>query len=90
MHFELRFQEAEKVLMTEFTQTLFSVADDVYMDVKFNPALINSFRLLGFEIFLFKRDYTLSDLKQNVFVVNFIYIIPRLFLNQKIFLLAYQ
>ena len=43
------FQEAEKVLMTEFTQTLFSVADDVYMDVKFNPALIHSFRLLGFD-----------------------------------------
>jgi Ca-activated chloride channel family protein len=43
------FQEAEKVLMTEFTQTLFSVADDVYMDIKFNPALISSFRLLGFD-----------------------------------------
>ena len=43
------FQEAEKVLMTEFTQTLFSVADDVYMDVKFDPSLVNSYRLLGFD-----------------------------------------
>ena len=31
------FKEAEKVLLKEFTQTLYAVADDVYMNVEFNP-----------------------------------------------------
>lgn len=43
------FTEAEKVLMQEFTQTLYSVADDVYMDVTFNSEYVKEYRLIGFD-----------------------------------------
>jgi Ca-activated chloride channel family protein len=43
------YQEAEKVLMKEFTQTIYTVADDVYMNVKFDPQLIKQYRLIGFD-----------------------------------------
>ncbi|MBC7946927.1 MAG: von Willebrand factor type A domain-containing protein [Chitinophagaceae bacterium] len=43
------FREAEKVLLKEFTQTLYAVADDVYMDVEFNPDYVKEYRLLGYD-----------------------------------------
>jgi len=43
------FKEAEKVLLKEFTQTLYSVADDVYMDVQFDPAYVKEYRLIGYD-----------------------------------------
>jgi Ca-activated chloride channel homolog len=43
------FGEAQKVLMKEFAQTLYSVADDVYMNVEFNPEFVKEYRLLGFD-----------------------------------------
>lgn len=43
------YQEAEKILMKEFTQTLYTVADDVYMNVKFDPDLVKHYRLIGFD-----------------------------------------
>ena len=43
------FNEAQKVLMKEFTQTLYAVADDAYMNVEFNPHYVKSYRLLGFD-----------------------------------------
>jgi len=42
-------REAEKVLVTEFTQTLYSVASDVFFDIKFNPAVIKEYRLIGYD-----------------------------------------
>lgn len=42
-------QEAEKVLVKELTQTLYTVADDVYMQVRFNPASVAEHRLIGFD-----------------------------------------
>jgi Ca-activated chloride channel family protein len=42
-------QEAEKVLVKEMSQTLYAVADDVYMNVRFDPALVASYRLIGFD-----------------------------------------
>jgi Ca-activated chloride channel family protein len=42
-------QEAEKVLVKELTQTLYAVADDVYMSVNFNPSLVDAYRLIGFD-----------------------------------------
>ena len=42
-------REAEKVLVTEFTQTLYSVAGDVYIAIKFNPGLIKEYRLIGYD-----------------------------------------
>lgn len=43
------FNEAEKVLMKEFTQTLYAVADDAVMNVEFNPKYVKEYRLLGFD-----------------------------------------
>jgi len=43
------FNEAQKVLLKEFTQTLYAVADDAYMNVEFNPNYVKSYRLLGFD-----------------------------------------
>lgn len=43
------FNEAQKVLMREFTQTLYAVADDVYMNVEFNPEYVKEYRLIGFD-----------------------------------------
>ncbi len=41
--------EAEKVLVKELTQTFYAVADDVYMNVNFNPAVVKQYRLVGFD-----------------------------------------
>ena len=42
-------KEAERVLMKEFTKTLYAVADDVYMNITFDPAYIRNYRLIGFD-----------------------------------------
>jgi Ca-activated chloride channel family protein len=41
--------EAEKVLVKELTQNFYAVADDVYMNVNFNPAMVKQYRLIGFD-----------------------------------------
>lgn len=41
--------EAEKVLVKELTQTFYAVADDVYLNLKFNPELVKEYRLIGFD-----------------------------------------
>lgn len=43
------FDEAQKVLMKEFAQTLYAVADDSYMNVEFNPEYVKEYRLIGFD-----------------------------------------
>lgn len=42
-------QEAKKVLVDEMGSTLVTVADDVKLQVEFNPALIQEYRLIGYE-----------------------------------------
>lgn len=42
-------REAEKVLVTELTQTLYTVANDVYANVQFNPDVVNQYRLIGYD-----------------------------------------
>ncbi|MEO5892512.1 MAG: von Willebrand factor type A domain-containing protein, partial [Ferruginibacter sp.] len=42
-------KEAEKVLVKEVTQTFFSVADNVFLNVHFDPAIIKQYRLIGFD-----------------------------------------
>lgn len=42
-------KEAEKVLVTELTQTLYTVADDAYLTITFNPQKIKDYRLIGYE-----------------------------------------
>jgi Ca-activated chloride channel homolog len=42
-------QEARKVLVKEFGGTLFTIAKDVKFQIEFNPANIESYRLIGYE-----------------------------------------
>lgn len=42
-------KEAEKVLVEEFTQTLYSVADNVYLNLRFDAGLVKEYRLIGFD-----------------------------------------
>ncbi len=42
-------REAEKVLVKELTQTFYAVADDVYMNLQFNPDMVKQYRLIGFD-----------------------------------------
>lgn len=41
--------EAEKVLVKELTQTFYAVADDVFLNLTFNPKLVKQYRLIGFD-----------------------------------------
>ena len=56
-------REAEKVLVKELTQTLFSVADDAYLDIMFNPAVVEQYRLIGFDNKLNAVSDSLSELE---------------------------
>ena len=42
-------QEAEKILVTELTRTLFTVAENVYLTVRFDSSKVKEFRLIGYE-----------------------------------------
>ena len=57
------FREAEKVLLQEFTQTLYAVADDVYMNVAFNAEYVKEYRLIGF-------DNRIGALKDSLSVIE--------------------
>lgn len=41
--------EAKKVLVNEFGGTLFTIAKDVKLQVEFNPATVQAYRLIGYE-----------------------------------------
>ncbi|MBS1577350.1 MAG: von Willebrand factor type A domain-containing protein [Bacteroidetes bacterium] len=43
------YREAEKVLLKEFSQTLYAVADEVYMNIEFNKQYVKEYRLIGFD-----------------------------------------
>jgi len=42
-------QEARKVLVSEFGSTLFTIAKDVKIQIEFNPAKVQAYRLIGYE-----------------------------------------
>lgn len=42
-------KEAEKVLMEEFAQTVYAVAKEAYIEIRFDPEIIKSYRLIGFD-----------------------------------------
>jgi len=42
-------QEAQRILGTEFGGTLFTIAKDVKIQVEFNPAFVQAYRLIGYE-----------------------------------------
>jgi Ca-activated chloride channel family protein len=47
--------EARKVLVNEMSSTLFTIAQDVKVQVEFNPAKVAEYRLIGFENRVLKR-----------------------------------
>lgn len=50
--------EAKKVLVSEFGGTLFTIAKDVKLQVEFNPAKVQGYRLIGYENrMLAKEDF---------------------------------
>ncbi len=48
--------EARKVLVDEATSTLFPIANDVKIQVEFNPAAVSEYRLIGYETRLLARE----------------------------------
>ncbi len=56
-------QEARRVLVREFGGTLFTIAKDVKLQVEFNPALVSSYRLVGYENRLLNEEDFNDDAK---------------------------
>ena len=54
-------QEAQKVLVNEMQSTLFTIASDVKIQVEFNPALVQEYRLIGYENRLLRREDFTND-----------------------------
>jgi Ca-activated chloride channel family protein len=57
------FREAQKVFVQEFGGTLFTIAKDVKIQVEFNPAKIQAYRLLGYENRLLAKEDFADDRK---------------------------
>jgi Ca-activated chloride channel homolog len=57
------FREAHKVFVREFGGTLFTVAKDVKIQVEFNPAKVQAYRLLGYENRLLAKEDFADDKK---------------------------
>ncbi|MEO8474083.1 MAG: von Willebrand factor type A domain-containing protein [Chryseolinea sp.] len=55
--------EARKVLVNEFGGTLFTIAKDVKIQVEFNPALVQAYRLVGYENRVMKNEEFNDDKK---------------------------
>jgi len=48
--------EAQKVLVDQFTGALFPIANDVKIQVEFNPATVSEYRLIGYETRILRRE----------------------------------
>jgi Ca-activated chloride channel homolog len=57
------YAEARKVFVREFGGTLFTVAKDVKIQLEFNPARVQAYRLLGYENRLLAREDFADDRK---------------------------
>jgi Ca-activated chloride channel family protein len=42
-------QEAQKILVKEFTQTIYAVANNAFLKIVFHPGMIEEYRLIGFD-----------------------------------------
>src|SRR5258706_12256759 len=49
-------QEARKLLRTDFASQVFPIADDVKIQVEFNPAAVSEYRLIGYETRMLNRE----------------------------------
>ena len=56
-------QEANKVLVNEFGGTMYTVAKDVKLQIEFNPAKVQSYRLIGYESRLLNKEDFNDDTK---------------------------
>lgn len=55
--------EAKKVFINEFGGTLFTIAKDVKIQIEFNPAVVASYRLVGYENRLLNKEDFEDDTK---------------------------
>jgi Ca-activated chloride channel family protein len=55
--------EARKVLVKEFGGTLFAIAKDVKLQIEFNPANVQAYRLVGYENRMLNKEDFNDDLK---------------------------
>ena len=55
--------EARKVLVNEFGGTLFTIAKDVKLQVEFNPARVQAYRLVGYENRMLNKEDFNNDKK---------------------------
>jgi Ca-activated chloride channel homolog len=55
--------EAKKVLVNEFGGTLFTIAKDVKLQLEFNPANVQAYRLIGYENRLLNKEDFNNDQK---------------------------
>ena len=58
-------QEARKVLVSEFGGTLYTIAKDVKLQVEFNPAHVQAYRLIGYENRMLAAADFNDDLKDS-------------------------
>jgi Ca-activated chloride channel family protein len=56
-------QEANKVLVSEFGGTMYTVAKDVKLQIEFNPAQVQAYRLIGYESRLLNDEDFNDDTK---------------------------
>ncbi len=57
--------EAKKMLIREFGATIYTVAKDVKAQIEFNPALVHSYRLIGYENRLLNEEDFVDDTKDG-------------------------
>jgi Ca-activated chloride channel family protein len=55
--------EARKVLVSEFGGTLFTIAKDVKLQIEFNPAKVQAYRLIGYENRMLNKEDFNDDKK---------------------------
>ena len=55
--------EAKKVLVNEFGGTLFTIAKDVKLQIEFNPAKVQAYRLIGYENRMLNKEDFNNDQK---------------------------
>ncbi len=58
-----QLSEAKKVLVNEFGGTLFTIAKDVKLQIEFNPAKVQGYRLIGYENRLLNKEDFNNDKK---------------------------
>lgn len=60
-HYLDSLQEAHKVLVNEFTSTLAVIAQDLKLQLEFNPAHVDEYRLVGYELRSLTREQFNDD-----------------------------